>query len=278
MRYTGGTHSHDPMHSLRHSRWALSALILATTVLPSVPLAQAAAAPRAFLSIPFAEADRDKLAITEGWKYSAAEKAIHGYATHYGVDFAAARGTPVYAAAAGYAISSVQIGYGRDYQGKRIGFALGRFVQIYHPYNKTYTSYSHLDSVAPGIPYVAPKKGQDAAGRTTYDPTVVYQPVQDMLRQAKFVQKGQLIGTVGDSGLSWGYEEGLKRPDPATHPSWDETHLHFEVYTRGKGGSKRDRYDPFGVYGEEKAYQAWTETDAGLWLNGKDGKVRWARK
>ena len=49
--------------------------------------------------------------ITEGWFYSDEERAIHGHETHFGVDFAAPRGTPVYAAADGLALASYHFGH-----------------------------------------------------------------------------------------------------------------------------------------------------------------------
>ena len=197
--------------------------------------------------------------------------------THYAVDFDAPRGTPVYASAAGFAVTSLHIAYGRQYQGKRIGYALGRFVQIWHPGQKVYTQYAHLDRVASGVPYIAPQRTKTGSGTSLYDPTIVYRPVSEFLKVAKFVRKGQLIGYVGDSGLSWGYDEGLKRPDPAKYPSWDETHLHFEVFDRDEKGKKDHRYDPFGIYGDGADYVSWIQTTKGLWLKDGAGKLRWAK-
>lgn len=261
------------------TRRVTAVLLLCGGLLTSIPSVMAAEpVPRAFLSIPFAESARKDLTITEGWKYSDAERAIHGVKTHYAVDFAAPRGTPIYAPSAGFALSSVHINYGGDYQGKRIGYALGRFVQIWHPGAKVYTQYGHLEGTGPGIPYVAPQRSKTASGSVLYDPTIVYRPVADFLKKAKFVRKGQLIGYVGDSGLSWGYDEGLKRPDPAKYPSWDETHLHFEVFDRDAKGKKDHRYDPFGLYAQADAYQSWTPAPSGLWLKNKEGGLRWVRK
>lgn len=263
----------------RAAVWTLGAALALALSMIAAPAAMAAdSVPKAFLSIPFSHADRGKIQISEGWKYSEEEKAIHGYATHYAVDFAAPRGTPIYAATSGYALSSFHIAYAGEHEGKKVGFGLGRFVQIWNPQHKTYVSYSHLDGVGPGIPYVAPKRAKNAEGLVTYDPTIVYRPLPEVLKVAKFVRKGQLIGSVGDTGLSWGYQENLAKRDATKYPSWDEPHLHFEVYRRGSGGSKQERYDPFGFYSAAEAYQSWSQALNGLWLTTPAGDLRWARK
>jgi len=85
--------------------------------------------PEAFLSIPLEKGF--SFYITQGWKYGADERAIHpDIITHFAVDFAAKRGTPVYAAADGFAIASYHSAYIGEWQGKRIGIGLGKFVQI----------------------------------------------------------------------------------------------------------------------------------------------------
>lgn len=255
-----------------------AALALALPVIAAPAVMAADSGPKPFLSVPFSYAEREKLTISEGWKYTEEEKAVHGYATHYAVDFAAPRGTPIYAATSGYAISSFHIAYAGEHEGKKVGFGLGRFVQIWNPQQKVYVSYSHLDGVGAGIPYIAPKKGKTAEGLVTYDPTIVYQPLAEVMKVAKFVRKGQLVGYVGDTGLSWGYQENLTKRDVKKYPSWDETHLHFEVYRRSAGGSKAERYDPFGFYAAAEVYQSWGQAVGGLWLKTPTGGLRWARK
>lgn len=223
-----------------------------------------------FLCLPFSEGT--KFTITEGWYYSDQEKAIHGYETHYAVDFATDRGTPVVAAADGLALASFHSAWAKkEHQGKKVGFGLGRFVQIWHPEAKLYTMYAHLEKIADGIPYVVPiKQGE------MWNPTVVNQTVDKVIAQCKPVKKGQVIGYVGDTGLAWGYEETpTMRPDPKQFFSWDETHLHFEVYDRDDRGIKKNRYDPFGVYGKADAYTALYK--GGLWLLTKNNQPRFAK-
>ncbi|KKR06088.1 MAG: Peptidase M23B and LisM domain [candidate division WS6 bacterium GW2011_GWF2_39_15] len=98
--------------------------------------------------------------ISEGFIYNAAERSIHGQFFHKGIDYSAPYGTPVYAAAAGYAVASyhrfpvlrsdftIQI-----LDGKPLGNGLGYFVQIYHPENISgvkggrITQYGHLSYI-----------------------------------------------------------------------------------------------------------------------------------
>ena len=171
--------------TFRLSRPALSilgaALALALPVITTPAAMAADSAPKPFLSVPFSYADREKLTISEGWKYTEEEKAVHGYATHYAVDFAAPRGTPIYAATSGYAISSFHIAYAGEHEGKKVGFGLGRFVQIWNPQQKVYVPYSHLDGVVAGIPYTSPQKGTTAEGLVIYDPTIAYQPLAQLM-------------------------------------------------------------------------------------------------
>lgn len=223
-----------------------------------------------FLSLPFKEGT--KLEITEGWFYSDEEKAIHGYEKHYGVDFATDRGTPVLATADGFALSSFHSAWAnKTYKDEKVGFGLGRFVQIWHPEAKVYTMYGHLERIENGIPYYEPVKQGDM-----WNPTVVNQSVEAMLKKVKPVKRGDVIGYVGDTGLAWGYEETpTMRPDPKQFPSWDETHLHFEVYDRDEQGRKKNRYDPFDLYGQAQAYQAMPAR--GLWLFGKNSQPQFAK-
>lgn len=203
-----------------------------------------------YLSLPI----RGNYKITEGWFYSEQEKKIHGLSFHGGVDFAQSRGSKVLAAADGWAIASYssnpfydeRTGELRRHRGKIVGMSLGNFVQIYHPNVKRFTQYGHLQQISEKIPFAKPRLLDD--GRLI--------PIGHKLKpgdyrkysKAVWVKRGEVIGHVGDSGLTWGYKDYPERPDPKMHPSWDETHLHFEEFIRNAHGAKRRR-DPFDVYG-----------------------------
>ena len=203
------------------------------------------------LTLPFLKGEEVK--ITEGWIYSEEEKSIHGIANHQAIDYSGLRGTPVLASADGYAVSTSQIAYlSRIYQGKRVGYGYGNYVIIWHPEKKLYTLYAHLEQAAPDIPYFQPE--ERSYGGWGPPPTLSLKP-EDLLKNAKFVKKGELIGWMGDSGLSWGYDELPRlRPDPICYPSWDEPHLHFEVFTINAEG-KKVKLDPYGIYGTAEEYK-----------------------
>jgi len=104
-------------------------------------------------------------AITEGFIYSQQEHSIHGYYLHAGIDFDSPYGTPVRAAASGFAVASYHrfVSLNRDgsmhlYQGKPLGFGFGYMIQIYHPEEVSgipggrITQYGHLSFISPRIP------------------------------------------------------------------------------------------------------------------------------
>lgn len=220
-----------------------------------------------FLALPFKKGT--PLKITEGWFYSDEERKIHRHKFHRGIDFATDRGTPVYAPADGWAISSFHYQKRLSYQRKLIGLSLGNFVQIWHSDQKYFTQYAHLESYEKSIPYFEPVKDGDV-----WYPSIVNYPIESLLKDAKFVKKGTLIGYVGDSGLSADFNEA---PDHKTnrmkYPAWDETHLHFEIYQRTSTGRKKNQIDPFGIYGKFDQYSITGE----LWLTDKDGNILYAK-
>lgn len=223
--------------------------------------------PSQFLLFPFREGVDVRLA--EGWIYSDEEQKIHGRKIHYASDLAAPRGTPVYAAADGLAIASFDTQDDGEYQGKRIGFGYGRFVQVWSPETSTYTIYSHLEEIAPGIYYEEPTKTE-----TGWVAELPISKEEAEEHESTPIKQGDLIGYVGDSGLTWGYEETPEnRPNPTEFPSWDETHLHFEVFRYDSDG-KKVAYDPYGIYEQAEKYGERIVTDRTLWLRNESGQFR----
>ena len=216
---------------------------------------------RPFLHLPF---KKQPYKITEGWYYSKGEQKIHGFRGHGAVDFALPCKTPVLAAASGWAVASYHLSpvfawdkngkrleSQRKWQGKPVFMGMGRFVRIYHPNFRVYTQYAHLSSVAPKIPFRTPRRvgskfipvGQNILipenlGRSPY---------------IVFVKAGEEIGKVGDTGLGWGYQDYPERPNSRLYPSWDEVHLHFEVFTKTKYG-KKHYLDSYGIKDHRGAY------------------------
>lgn len=189
--------------------------------------------------------------------------------SHGGVDFALPRGTDALAVADGWAIASYfwkpvknLDGSSKVYQDKEVGMGLGYFVQIYHPHIDLYTTYGHLDKISKDIPFHRPIKKKE-----------IFWPIGHKIKPkdlpkynfAKFVKKGDVIGGVGDSGLTWGYQDD---------PSWDEPHLHFEVFKRvGSRGNKK-YFDPFGMKATFNDYPD-SYRLSNIKQTGKKGPVLW---
>ncbi len=215
--------------------------------------------PDAFLTLPFKQGTDFRIA--EGWLYSKEEQKIHGRKVHYGIDFAAERGTPVYASADGLAIASFDTEDDGEWQGKKVGFGYGRYVQVWNPATKAFTIYSHLESFAPNIYYEKPSKSGIG-----WKPSLPKSQEEVEKHENTPIKQGDLIGYVGDSGLTWGYDETPdERPDPKQFPSWDEPHLHFETFIYNDEGEKV-AYDPYGFYKQASQYTKQPISNNTLWL------------
>jgi murein DD-endopeptidase MepM/ murein hydrolase activator NlpD len=230
-----------------------------------------------FLCLPFASGTN--VVITQGWQYSPDEVAIHPWiSTHYGVDFACAWGTRVLVPANGVAVSSYHTYYMKDAQGRRIGYGLGLFVQIWHPQAKVFTSYSHLASVSEKIPYIAPVRD----GGSWIPAAAIYVPLEKFLEQGVKVKRGDYLGEVGHTGLLLHDETPSNPPTTkADDPTWDPAgdHLHWECYKRTPDGLSKvqeARFDPFGLYSLREAYNLSCASD--LLLAGHEGKPLWANE
>ncbi|MEK7571234.1 MAG: M23 family metallopeptidase [Patescibacteria group bacterium] len=248
--------------------------------------------PIKYLTLPFRKVDVGGLYdITEGWIYSDEEQAIHGFVSHNGIDFAIPYGTPVVAPADGYAMSSYHTFWLRDengeiltYLGKPLRFGLGNFVQMYIPSANRYIQMAHLSDVDLAIPFSLPFENEGDWVPTNHTLSV---PALKESPQYVQVRKGQVLGKVGYSGLSWGYEDyqaGATRPvqiDPSVNQSWDEPHIHFEDFWRHQTEAyKMANRDPYGIYSTAEDYP--TPARRGvrmltpLFYRGTDGLPRFA--
>lgn len=227
---------------------------------------------------PFLQRPLPDAPVESGWKYTEAEARLNGLANHGAIDFAAPRGTPVLAAADGYAMASWQEapvfidGQRHTFQGEPTWFGAGLFVQIWHGHGR-YTQYCHLEEMAEEIPFFDPKayleRGVDA-----WSPHPIIRGDVREYQKLPRVKAGQVIGYVGMTGCPAGrpsfpdWDAGL--PYATMHPF----HLHFVVFGRRAPHTRNaQRWDPFGIYGTYDHYPAanadWTKPGSNhhsLWL------------
>lgn len=235
------------------------------------------AAPQPFLTLPFQRGT--DVTVSQGWIYDEVERAIHpSIPKHFGVDFQADWGTPVLAPADGMALASYHVVYIAASDGRDIGFGLGLCVVTWCPGVEYYVCMAHLASLGEGIPYIAPEFDRDAE---TWQPrAALYVPVDKFISQAAPVKRGQVIGSVGHTGLLLRDETPSNPPiTTMSDPSWDPAgpHAHVEVYRRTSDGSRKDknqRFDLFGIYGHKEAYNL--DVATGLLLGDKQGHPFWA--
>lgn len=194
---------------------------------------------------------------SQGWGYQEREAAFLGTPDHPAHDFAAAEGTRIYAPRGGYVFRSFQQaiytvkGKPLRPRGKQVYYSLGRFVQIYDPELDIYLLLAHMKTTNNKVPFVRPRQTGPE-----YYPTVLQAKPDELIRHCQWIRQGEYLGTVGVSGLGWGYHE---KPDyvPISRPSWDPVgpHLHLEVFGRrwkeGEGMVKAIRFDPYGLYTDD---------------------------
>lgn len=253
----------------------------------TVPSDKERASVAPFMTLPYRQQDvpREILGVNEGWYYSPEEMSIHGKALHRGIDADAPRGTPVTAVADGYAVRSFQLSTtDQTYQGKSVGLSLGEFVEVWHPKQRVYTLYGHMESASDAIPYVT----SEQLAQEVWEPTGIYVNTETFIKNAVPVKRGQIIGYVGDSGIGWGYSDTfntrtqhVNKRDYGKFPSWDKTHVHLEVYTRSPDGRiKQTRLDPFGLYdyidGDRNPYNTRLPSADTLWLTNNAGQPKYA--
>jgi hypothetical protein len=98
-----------------------------------------------------------------------------------------------------------------------------------------------------------------------------------LFKKMKLVRPGDLLGTVGVSGLEWGEDFPLEvKKAPSSPPkrqanSRDETHLHFEIFQKSELSGKV-MVDPYGLYtGDLSLYTA--TISGGIWLRDGNGEI-----
>lgn len=218
---------------------------------------QLATLPVPYLVAPFDPATAYR--ILAGWNYDAAEIAQHGMKGHGAIDFGLPFGTPVRAAADGWAVAVWDERWLAD---KPMTFGQGLTIQIYHGDGR-YTQYGHLCRLEDArlIPFYPSM--EDKAGNLPPD-TILRSPVRvfKIARMAAFVRAGDTIAYVGLTGGAIGvrtYDNWLrsgkgKQLSEGEYSTYMAPHLHFVEFRRSLKGREAQRRDPFGLYAEATAY------------------------
>lgn len=248
--------------------------------------------PKPWLALPWRERDAahsgGRKNISEGWFYGM-ERGIHGSEVHRSVDVNLPFGAPVLAPADGWAAHTIQTWYtptvySRDGRSGRIGFGLGKWLITLHKLPDTdaywWTKMAHVGWIDPKIKYLRPYADSDGDlhepdGQHGQDN--LYLPDPQLAQIFTPIKRGQVLATVGDTGVEWGYRdeynldtgEVLPR-DRQLKPAWDvDIHLHLEVYRRVNGSPKpgetfdanRISVDPFGLYGQVRRWEGYSSYD-----------------
>lgn len=187
--------------------------------------------------------------ITEGWFYSLAEQAWHGEVDHHALDIAPDDyGDPVFAPRAGWALATYQV-YPINSSRGVIGYGGGLVVEILHDDGSRSGLY-HLSAYNSALPYYAPEASTSADGYPAWYPWVLVQADSAFLEYATYrVEQGEWIGNVGVTGLAAPGIDETPSMNPSQLPSWDEPHVHWELFLRGPTGSKMQWWDPTGING-----------------------------
>jgi hypothetical protein len=179
----------------------------------SIPCQLSTAALR-FLTFPLLD---DSTAVYHGWYYPDGE-------LHKAVDYKAAAGTDVLAAADGVAIGSCQPPVDRQTSTKD---TYGQFVLINHQ-NGFSTLYAHLESYSLSADAILPCDDQSRHSIKSGD--IEYRGIT---YQWAAVKRGDVIGKIGKTGTTY-------------------THLHFEMADNSTGSYDTHvthKIDPYGVFG-----------------------------
>lgn len=255
-----------------------------------------------FAALPFKHNVDSKLVMTSGWVTAEDELPIVGNdPEHWALDFEGPKcGTPVLAVASGWVVTSFQSGVLRggeapfnpdnpsdmstDHRdpisGREgyIGYG-GLFAELQTDVVNPETGqhivaqYFHLGSVNPDLAWIDPVRLEDTAtwdgkSAANWYPADIAQSQEDIRQIATWVEQGDVLGWLGDTGINFGYDDAF---DPVTHtvaprdrralPPWDPQgagvttpikyacELHIEFYSgRNENNGKIGRFDAFDLY------------------------------
>ena len=218
------------------------------------------------ISLPFSSDVGSIYSITEGFVYSTAEQAIHWNKYHWSVDYALPFWTPVYAPTDWYIVASYHDEMlNRFVNGQQVHYGWGWHVVIFSPSDEKIILLWHLSSLEGSIPIDFPVAKLNKNMKVVkYISNIANLSKQWLLEKFwknwKRVKKWDLIGTVWNSGLGLWIDfvspyDVPYYPEIHSQNSWDEPHIHMEVYYKKNIFSKKNKIDPYWIYKDASFYQ-----------------------
>lgn len=235
-----------------------------------------------FLYLPFSYQYYRNYLVTEWRWYSGStwylnvigsgEYFIHGKKYHHAIDYALPYWAPVLSPIDWYLVASYHNAmlkdkwYFKTYGGRQLHFGLWRYVQIRNPERDLFVIVWHLSSIDEVIPIAPPLPTRWKNGVVRWDPTGMTINSGELLRMINNpkdypsiikVKRWQRLGTVWISGLErWNQMQNIltvpRWPDFPMALSWDEPHIHLEVFVNEWWQKKL--IDPYFLYRDFRAY------------------------
>lgn len=221
------------------------------------------------LYLPFSKSDLPKISVGQGWLVNQSETRISRVVAHQAIDFASDWGTKLYSPGKGWILASWQDGWRRigdnpnvlthPDTGEKIAYGGGLFVEILLDDDQR-IQILHMASLGDEyktnekefVPFSIPQPDNEGG----WNPTGQSLPPEEFKKFARPIEVGELIGTVGFTGLGLGIVtvyKGEKRPpvvQKGSFKTWDEVgpHPHVELFKRNNKGTKYARRDILCVY------------------------------